>query len=102
MNEYELETIEVSGNPRQLGESQGEALRGRIQRFVAMRFDSVDGYFRERAVRRRYFDTLQSITDALSGLQDAMAFPEAAFTPLAALVANAAGAVVRDAVSAGA
>jgi len=48
MNQYELETIEVQGNPRQLGESQGEALRERIQRFVAMRFDSVDGYFRER------------------------------------------------------
>ena len=58
MNEYELETIEVSGSPRELGESQGEALRDRIQRFVAMRFDSVDGYFRERG-----FDGAQGIRD---------------------------------------
>ena len=44
MERMKLETIEVSGGPRALGEAVGEAFRDRIQRFVEMRFEAVDGY----------------------------------------------------------
>ena len=46
-------------------------------------------FFRERAVRRRYFETLQSTTDSLSGVHEASMFPESAFAPLAVLVEKA-------------
>ena len=46
-------------------------------------------YFRERAVRRRYCETLQATTDALSGIADPLGFPKEAFSPLAALIAKA-------------
>ena len=51
---------------------------------------SFHDYFRQRFVRRRYFETLQATTDSLRDLRDPAAFPEAAFVPMAALVAAAA------------
>jgi len=48
MARMQLETIEVSGGPRALGEAVGEAFRDRIQRFVEMRFEAVDGYCQDR------------------------------------------------------
>jgi len=46
----ELETLQVRGTPRQLGEGQGEALRDRIGAFVEMRFASVRTYLDERGL----------------------------------------------------
>lgn len=45
----ELEVIEVSGDPHELGRQQGDAMRSRIRKFVEMRFDAVDQYLRERS-----------------------------------------------------
>ena len=44
----ELDIVDVSGSPRELGRGQGEALRPRIQKFVQMRLDAMAGYFAER------------------------------------------------------
>jgi len=44
----ELETLHVSGTPRELGRGQGEAFRAKIHRFVQMRFDALQGYFTDR------------------------------------------------------
>lgn len=63
----------------------------------AERLHGFHGYFRQRSIRRRYFETLQATTDALCNLRDPAAFPEAAFVPMATLVAEA----VADGVSEG-
>ena len=44
----ELERLEVAGTPAEMGRAQGEQLRERVQAFVAMRFESVRGYFADR------------------------------------------------------
>ena len=49
----ELEVIEVSGGTRELGRQQGEVMRSRIRDFVAMRFDAVDQYLKERGSSAR-------------------------------------------------
>ena len=44
----DLERFHVKGSARAMGQQQGEALRERVQRFVEMRFDAMDGYFADR------------------------------------------------------
>ena len=46
-------------------------------------------YYRTRAVRRHYFETLQATTDVLSSIADPLDFPEDAFAPLASLISEA-------------
>ena len=50
---------------------------------------SFHAYFRERAVRRRYFEALQATTEVLSSITEPMDFPEEAFAPIAALISEA-------------
>ena len=46
-------------------------------------------YYRTRAVRRHYFETLHATTDVLSSIADPLDFPEDAFAPLASLISEA-------------
>ncbi len=54
-----LETLEVAGTARELGLAQGEALRERIRSFVAVRYNSVTGYFGDRG-----WKTIDGLLDA--------------------------------------
>lgn len=55
---FELEVIDVTGSPREMGRQQGEALRDRIAEFVQMRFDAVDVYMGERGSDLRRKDVI--------------------------------------------
>ncbi len=41
---WDLEQLTVKGHPQAMGEQQGEHFRGRIQQFIAVRFDAVAQY----------------------------------------------------------
>ena len=56
---------------------------------TADRLHRFHAFFRERSVRRRYFDVLQATTDALSDLHEPTSFPEATFAPLSEIISSA-------------
>ncbi|MEE2787468.1 MAG: C45 family peptidase [Myxococcota bacterium] len=45
---FQLDQITVSGSFTEMGQQQGEAFRARIQAFMAVRFDAVEGYCSDR------------------------------------------------------
>lgn len=55
---YALPRVECHGSPRELGQAQGEALRSRIEAFVAQRVTALQAYLSERGASHRFAEFL--------------------------------------------
>jgi isopenicillin-N N-acyltransferase-like protein len=57
---FELDTVSVRGNPRDLGRAQGEAFRDRIHAYTAQRIDAFEVYAAERGRKRARAEFLEA------------------------------------------